>query len=442
MVGQLNENFWTSLPSVPDNDGIVFLSVVIDTQDQLYLGTNMGLFKSSPNGGLWQQFNLNQVPIFKIALFGQKIYAVSNEGTIHYSLNSGTDWLSSQLPVEEITDILILNNGDLLVSTGYIEVKNEAGYFRGNGVFKSTDEGKTWHKVNIGLSNDHYIGHLAKDSKERLYASANEYGTKDGALLYSTDKGDSWQTLPDVSFDWGNVNETSKIVLVTSLEIDPQDSIRVSLLGAKGSAATSVNLTNSFEGASNGNAWKHMHLVTFGYPWDYLGAHTLFFASKRHIFASRSGQSFNLSGIFHSNNQGVSFNKQSIDPIVVDGVPNFNYCYFVRSSAGRVFVVQELDNRIYYTDIDEDPVLGGNKDNEVKWRAYPNPFDKEIHLEFDRVFGHMDVTILSLSGSVLLTKTVENQNELIISPDDLPNGVYILQTHDGKNIQQLKLLKQ
>jgi photosystem II stability/assembly factor-like uncharacterized protein len=68
----------------------------------------------------------------------------------------------------------------------------------GHGVYKSTDAGRTWKAVNVGLPDNFVIG-LAIDPRtpSTLYARFGDAVSPDGALYKSTDAGETWHLVVD-----------------------------------------------------------------------------------------------------------------------------------------------------------------------------------------------------------------------------------------------------
>ncbi len=393
----------------------------------IYVGTDKGVFFTSNLGISWTTLLPSDIPIVKLLISGTKIFAIAIDKTILISSDKGINWQSTSFTQEsEITDLTLLADGSLLIATGHIEVKKDVGLFRGRGLYKSPDEGITWEKVSMGLDKDHYIAHLAQDSKGRIYASLNEYHAKDGVILYSSDQGKNWSTLPPVSFSWGQNNiGSTEIVQVSSMAIDQRDNLVIGMLGATGNVATSVNLKNSFQGAVNGTEWQHMRMVPFGYDWFYLEAHQLFFPSNGSVFASRIGQSFNLSGIFHnSGHRQAEFKKKQIAPVLLGDIPNFTHCTFAETSNNRVFVVQELDNVIYYTDLEEVP-LGNGEDGKSGFTIFPNPFRDSFHIELNETIATAEVKLYDLEGSLLYVGEASNTDIIEVRPEISP-GMYLI----------------
>ena len=441
MAGQQITDFWRPIEG-PPHDQATYFTITVDEQDQLYVGTDKGLFITSDLGHSWKEILSADFPIIRIVTSGDYFYAITLDRNIYISPDKGNSWHWSLFnPESEITDFIVLPDKSLLLSTGHIEVQNDVGYFRGNGLYKSIDHGESWFKLDIGLTKNHYIAHLAQDSKGRIYASINEYNSKDGAILYSQDQGKNWYKLPPVSFNWGQNNiGSTEIVQISSMAIDQRDNLVIGMLGATGTVATSVNLKNSFQGALDGTEWQHIRMVPFGYDWFYLEAHQLFFPSNGSVFASRIGQSFNLSGIFHnSGHEQAEFEKRQIDPVFLGEIPNFTHCTFAETSNNRVFVVQELDNVIYYTDLEEVP-LGNGEDGKSRFTIFPNPFRDSFHIELNETIATAEVKLYDLEGSLLYAGEAIN-TDLIEIRTEIKSGMYLVRISVDGITYNMKVIK-
>ena len=133
----------------------------------------------------------------------------------------------------------------------------------------------------------------------------------------------------------------------------------------------------------------------------------------------------NLSGIFYSKNH-QSFEKKHIDPLIIDGTPVFNYCIFAETSKSRVFVMQQFDNKIYYTDNSISKVpLPVDKEKD-KIFIYPNPVKDHLSIIFDTFQKQTTVAIQSIDGSILLEESFNNFQNIEISTERITPGSYIL----------------
>jgi len=91
------------------------------------------------------------------------------------------------------TSILLDPSSDIGSRVLYVSLMDK-------GVYKSTNDGKSWIESNNGLGNNLFTWQLRQDSKGRLFAlfSRGQRGreTIDGVIYYSDDQADSWNQLP------------------------------------------------------------------------------------------------------------------------------------------------------------------------------------------------------------------------------------------------------
>lgn len=117
---------------------LMALVFATDSNNTVYCGTHLGLFKTTDNGLYWIQ--------------------------------------SSSFQDTAVSSILIDSENNIYISTGY--------YDNGNGVYYSTNGGNSW--THLGLDNKVVLS-LAIDSNRTLYA-----GTKQDGLFKTTNMGKTW----------------------------------------------------------------------------------------------------------------------------------------------------------------------------------------------------------------------------------------------------------
>ncbi len=126
------------------------------------------------------------------------LYVGSASGGVWKTVNGGTTWTSifDDQPVSSIGDLALEpGNPDVIyVGTGESNVRNSVSF--GNGVYKSTDGGKTW--VHLGLEATDRISRIVIDPKnpETVYVGAlgRAYGpNRERGVFRSTDGGTTWE---------------------------------------------------------------------------------------------------------------------------------------------------------------------------------------------------------------------------------------------------------
>jgi photosystem II stability/assembly factor-like uncharacterized protein len=131
------------------------------------------------------------------------LYAATGSGGLWKSVNNGITWESifDNQAVISIGDIAVAPSNSNIVWVGTGEATTSRSTYWGDGVYKSTDGGKTW--TNMGLKESHHIGRIIVDPKNpdivyvaalgHLYSENPERG-----LFKTVDGGKTWAKSLDV----------------------------------------------------------------------------------------------------------------------------------------------------------------------------------------------------------------------------------------------------
>src|SRR5262249_54948685 len=132
-------------------------------------------------------------------------------GGLWKTVNNGTTWT----PVFDRQSTLCLgavavapsDPNVVWVGTGEANARNSVSW--GDGVYKSTDAGKTW--THVGLRDSHHIGRIAihPNNPEIVYVAAlgHLWGpNRERGLYKTTDGGRSWQQVKFINEDTGFID--------------------------------------------------------------------------------------------------------------------------------------------------------------------------------------------------------------------------------------------
>src|SRR3989441_9438596 len=138
-------------------------------------------------------------------------YFGSVGGGVWKSTNSGRTWIPvfDSQPIASIGAIGVApsNTNIVYVGSGEADMRSQISY--GNGMYKSTDAGKTWS--HIGLDNTRQIGRVIVDPRDPnvvfVAALGHAYGANpDRAVFRSRDGGATWQKVLFKSSDVGAID--------------------------------------------------------------------------------------------------------------------------------------------------------------------------------------------------------------------------------------------
>ena len=126
------------------------------------------------------------------------VYAAAAGGGVWHSADAGATW-APVWPNDQTQTMGALAqdaNGTLLAGTGEANPPGGGLTYFGDGVYKSTDEGKTWHHV--GLEDSSSIGRIAIDpsNPDTVFAAASGHVARtvsQRGLYRTVDGGKSWQ---------------------------------------------------------------------------------------------------------------------------------------------------------------------------------------------------------------------------------------------------------
>ncbi|MBC7897889.1 MAG: hypothetical protein H7066_20885, partial [Cytophagaceae bacterium] len=144
------------------------------------------------------------------------VYVASASGGVWKTTNAGTTWtpIFDKQPVASIGDMALdpTNPEVVYVGSGEANVRNSVGF--GNGVYKTTDGGKTWR--HLGLADTRHISRIVVNPLDprKVYVAAigHAFGpNEERGVFMSEDAGETWK----------KVLYTDNVHGAADLDIDP-----------------------------------------------------------------------------------------------------------------------------------------------------------------------------------------------------------------------------
>ncbi|HEX9943002.1 MAG TPA: glycosyl hydrolase [Thermoanaerobaculia bacterium] len=275
-------------------------------------------------------------------------YVAAASGGVWKTINAGTTWA----PIFEgqgsfsIGCLAIDPKNPLVVWVGTGENNSQRSVSYGDGVYKSTDGGKSWE--NVGLKKSEHIGKILIDPRDSNVVYVAAQGPLwapggDRGLYKTTDGGKTWKPVLTISENTG----------VTDVVFDPRnpDVLYAAAYQRRRHVWTLVDggpeagIHKSLDG---GATWKKL---TAGLPKEDMGRIGLAIAPSKPDTVYAIVESVGKAGgFFRSTNAGGSWEKQS------DYVSNSPQYY------QEIFVDPEDPDRVYSMDVFVQVTENGGKD--------------------------------------------------------------------------------
>ena len=243
-------------------------------------------------------------------------YVAAASGNVWKTTNSGTTWtpIFDQYGSYSIGTVTVDPNNPKVLWLGTGENNAQRSVSYGDGVYKSTDGGKTW--TNTGLEASNHIGNIVVDPRDSdvVYVAAQGplWSPGGGRGLYkTTDGGKTWERVLHVSANTGISDvaldpERPDILYATSY----QRRRHVGILVAGGSES------RIYKSTDGGQTWNE---IMDGIPNGPLGRIGVAVSPiKPNVLYAAVAASRGRDGFFRSDDRGESWEKQSnyvsIDP--------------------------------------------------------------------------------------------------------------------------------
>ena len=209
----LSTNNGTSWTQTALNDQYVLSLATLGSN--IFAGTDInGVYLSTNNGSNWTQTSLNNYTIWSFAFIGNNIFAGTQSGGIYLSSNNGTSWTQIGLNNYSVFSLLTLGNNVFAGTANngvFISTNNGTNWTQtalnnryvnslaaiGNNIFAGTDSLGVYLSTNNGTSwtqtalNNQYVNSLAV-SDNNVFAGIGKYPTGSGSVSLSTNNGTSW----------------------------------------------------------------------------------------------------------------------------------------------------------------------------------------------------------------------------------------------------------
>jgi photosystem II stability/assembly factor-like uncharacterized protein len=240
-------------------------------------------------------------------------YVAPVNGGVWKSDDYGRTWnpIFDDQPTQSVGAIAVAPSDPNVVYVGSGEGLHRPDLSVGNGIYKSTDAGKTW--THLGLRDGQQIPALAVDPRDpnKVFAAVlgHPYGPSEERGLYlSTDAGQNWKKVISKDENTG----------ASDVEIDPSnpDVVYAAMWEVREGPWEDANEFNGtgggvFKSTDGGNTWHHL---TNGLPKDLSQAYLAIAPSdSKRLYATVAMASGKLS-VYRSDDAGDSWIQITTDP--------------------------------------------------------------------------------------------------------------------------------
>ena len=389
-------------------------------ENEIYAGTCDGFYKKNliNNDTLWTLLGLQGREITDFIVFNIDTILVST-----YASNMGGDTVSLFITYNNGTDWSNFQNGFGGSSEYYncsaLEFLSNAPdtiYARaGICIAKSIDRGNTWQEVfeswSIGGSQQDFIYDIDPNNPGIIWAGG-ETGFLSPYLLKSNDYCSSWQL---ITIDCGGVNTCHTL-------IKHPDNFNKILVGLRENIIMSLDGGESWSTIFNPSMFTSIIDMEIS-PND----NDLVYAVGRKVGATNDDLFFFTSEDFGVSWDTVNYQSNNISYITRD-LEIIN-----KGSNDELYFA--TNNGIYHYSNSLSSVGRIANQNDCSWTLYPNPMIDKTTLSFNNLRReNHTLTLQDIQGNCVRTITNITTNQVIINKDKLPNGLYIFQLRDDREV--------
>jgi Secretion system C-terminal sorting domain len=365
---------------------------VLPLKEKLLAGTSLGVFLSGDQGAIWTSIGLTNDTVFALAIHDSNLYAGTSRGAF-VSSDSGTNWHSTGLTASNV-ESFAFSDTDLFASS------------YGEGIFRSTDKGITWARVDTGLATLYVRAVVVFDTI--LFAGTGT-SVLGGGVYISTNNGASW-----TQTSMGNYPVYSLFIFGTDIY-----------------AGTSVGIYLS---SDTGKTWIPIATPSSSPPG--FSPVSCFYRYGPNLFAATRGD-----GIFLSSDGGTDWSDigDGLTNHVIRSVSVLDSDIFAGTVGGGVWR-RPLSEMV--TGIQHSPSIPARF---VLYQNYPNPFNPSTTIRYQlSMNSFVTLKIYDVLGREVRRLIGERQpagmHTLTFDAANLPSGVYFYRLSAGSFMQTKKLV--
>ncbi|HEX5625622.1 MAG TPA: hypothetical protein VFX48_06390 [Saprospiraceae bacterium] len=211
----------------------------------------------------------------------------------------------------------------------------------------------------------------------------------------------------------------------------------ISVFGATGNVLIRLNLSKSIHDLHKTDFWKVTPVYNSSLWWTDKILFDIHFAANGDRYSSAQGSLIWGGSFFRKN--GTTDWIRTIQGLGFDAFGEFSRQQFYEKSSGKVFMVQYLDERIYWADTSR--VVGSySPDRQLGIALYPNPVSAggHLYLNFEDYNGPCQYILEDLNGRLWSRGRIDRSSTGL----DVPNtpGCYRLSLQNARGDKTSRLI--
>jgi hypothetical protein len=411
--------------------------ITLTKNNCLFVGIENGVIKSCDEGNHFE-ISLKSSAVFTVFSTKEGKVLAGSSGKIFITDNSGQNWdsisIDSPYPVVQFVE----NSKQELFAVTSI-YSDSLRNFVGSGVFFSDDKGLTWIPRNNGLGIYKSCGRIAIDRNDRLYVAASDnYISGNGGLFISDNNGIDWKHI-DVTIDGKNaINNHLQVGNTWCLSVSPEDSLNFSFSGTAINTYVEINLRKSINDIEKDNFWQVYQVFNSVSWWDDKLLFNIHYAKNGDWYSSNEGTR-NAAATYYSKDKGQIWSK-------IDYGLGLNIHlirteqFFAENQEGKIFMVQWLDERIYWTDASLLTSSNPVDESLADVKPFPNPVNgnENFSIRLDINHGASKINIYDSLGRKIISETALHNVHTMRAP--VKSGIFyieVLNNHSRKTVSLL-----
>lgn len=398
--------------------------ITLTKNDCLFVGFENGVIKSCDEGNHFE-ISLKSSAVFTVFSTKEGKVLAGGTGKIFITDNSGQNWdsisINSAYPVVQFVE----NSKQELFAVTSIYSDSLRNYV-GSGVFFSDDNGLSWTPRNNGLGIFTSCGRIAIDKNDRLYVAASDnYMSGNGGLFISDNNGTDWKHI-DVTIDGKNaINNHLQVGNTWCLSVSPEDSLNFSFSGTAINTYVEINLRKSINDIEKDNFWQVYQVFNSVSWWDDKLLFNIHYAKNGDWYSSNEGTR-NAAATYYSKDKGQIWSKIDYGLGLNDHLMRTEQ-FFAENQDGKIFMVQWLDERIYWTDASITTSADPIEESMTDVNPFPNPVhrNENFSIRMDKNYNTCKINVYDSLGRKIISETALNSVHNMKAP--VNSGIYYIE---------------